>query len=114
MDEKTIRSYVRLVLERAVGGPGMTGKQFLQMIDDGPYHSMPVAELTPEEVEAAEKLVMRNLLRRMPANGRMPERFVLTSSGSHGTDTFAGDTLRDETPGIRSARRAGTLKTKKW
>ena len=84
------------------------------MIDDGPYHSMPVDQLTPEEVKVASVLVTRGLLRRMPADRRMPERFVLTGAGSHGTKTFDHDTLHDEKPEIRSARRDGTLKTKKW
>ncbi len=45
---------------------------------------------------------------------RYPERYVVTSGGSHGTDTFKHDTFHDERNAIRAARRDGTLKTKKW
>lgn len=45
---------------------------------------------------------------------RYPERYVVTSGGSHAAGTFASDTFHDEKPEIRRARRDGTLKTKKW
>lgn len=45
---------------------------------------------------------------------RYPERYVVTSGGSHVAGTFKGDTFHDERPQIRAARRDGTLKTKKW
>ena len=113
MDERALRKLVRLVLED-VTRSSVTTKQFLQMVDNGPFHSMDVSKMTPEEVETAEVLCMRGLLRRMRANGHLPERFVLTSGGSHTTDTFVMDTFHDEEPSIRAARRTGTLKTKMW
>jgi hypothetical protein len=97
MDEQGLREYVRTVLDEELE-PRASAKQILQMIDNGPYHSMPVDELTPDELEAAETLAMRGQLRRMPADRRFPERFVLTAGGSHATDTFASDTLRSELP----------------
>ncbi len=118
MDEQDLRRYVRVVLENF--GEPMTAKKWLmskkllQKIDNGPYHSMPVDELSPDELEAAEVLAMNRMLRRMPADRRFPERFVLTSTGSHKTGTFAVDKLHDEEGDIRRARRAGTLKTTKW
>ena len=97
MDEQVLRKYVRTILEGAMS-ESMTDKQLLQKVDNGPFHSMPIDELSPEEVEAAETLTMRGLLRRMPATNRFPERFVLTAGGSHATGTFASDTLHDEKP----------------
>ena len=129
MNTKELRECVRLILGEAHGG--MTGAQFLQMVDDAPGHAMPVEMLSDAEVAAAEKLVKAGLLRHVPAGhgvstsggtpaGRLgmavtgghqvatpvdprvahryPERYVLTSAGSHGTGTFAHDKLRDELP----------------
>jgi len=107
MDEQKLRGYVRLVLERSMISPS-DEKQLLQAIDDGPYHSMPVDQLGPDELEAAEALATKGLLRRMPADRRMPERFVLTGGGSHKTGTFAMD---EPLPRRRIASRPAT---KKW
>jgi len=146
MNEQALRKFVRLVLERAMSP--VSEKEVLLKINRGPGGSIPVDQLSPEEVEAAETLVMRGMLRRVPAGHgvstqdgqkgfygdhmavtggrnvstpvdpknahRYPERYVVTSGGSHGTDTFKHDTFHDEKPAIRQARRDGTLKTKKW
>ncbi len=116
MNEKELRSYVRSVLTEDMGpGPQADSTvSLLQRVDDGPYHMLPVDELEGDELNAAETLVMRGLLRRLPASARFPERFVVTAGGSHKTGTFAMDTFHDEKPEIRRARRNGTLKGTKW
>jgi hypothetical protein len=93
---------------------GAGAKMVLQKIDAGPYHMLPVDELDPRELDMAEMLAMRGLVKRLPANARFPERFVLSAGGSHATGTFDSDTLRDEEGQIRRARRQGTMKSLKW
>lgn len=56
---------MRLVLERAMSP--VSEKEVLLKINRGPGGSIPVDQLSPEEVEAAETLVMRGMLRRVPA-----------------------------------------------
>ncbi len=143
MNEQTLRKYVRLVLERAMGAT--TEDQVMLKINKGPGGSMPVDQLSPDEVEAAETLVMRGMLRRVPAGHgvstqggtmgrrgdhmavtggrnapspvdppiahRYPERYVVTSGGSHGVNTFI-DTMHADREVTRRARRDGTLKNK--
>lgn len=113
MKEHALREYVRAVLtEKFDLGAG--AKMVLQKIDDGPYHMLPVDELDDRELDMAEMLAMRGLVKRLPANARFPERFVLSAGGSHATGTFDSDTLHDERGKIMRARRAGTLKTTEW
>jgi hypothetical protein len=113
MKEEALRQLVRAIIsERADIGAG--AKMVLQKIDDGPYHMLPVDELDARELDMAEMLAMRGLVKRLPANARFPERFVLSSGGSHATGTFDGDTLHDERGQIYKARRQGTLKSLKF
>lgn len=113
MNEKDLRAFVRAVLtERMDVGPG--AKMVLQKVDDGPYHMLPVDELDARELDMAEMLVMRGLLKRLPANARFPERFVQSSAGSHAAGSFDMDKLHDERGDINRARRRGTLKFMKW
>jgi len=113
MNDKILREAVcAFLIERYGVGPAV--KALLQKVDDGPYHSMPVDELSADELAMLDVAARSGLVRRMPANARFPERFVLTGGGSHETGTFDMDTLHDERGEIRRARRDGTLKSKRW
>lgn len=74
-------------------GPAMT---FLKKVDASDYHMVPMDSLTDNEVLSAERLVSQRLLRPMPADARFPDRYVVTSGGSHALQTFVGDTYHDE------------------
>lgn len=134
------------MLERSMGAT--SEEQLMLKINRGDGGALPVDMLSPDEIEVAETLVMRGLLKHVPAGHgvstqggtmgqrgdhmavtggrnaatpvdpsvahRYPERYVVTAGGSHATDTFKMDTLSDERGEIRRARRAGTLKDKKW
>ncbi len=113
MNEKILREAIRAILAEKTE-LALNTKALLQKIDDGPYHMTPVDELEGDEREAAEVLVMRGLLKHLPANSRFPERYVVSAAGSHATGTFDMDTFHDERPEIRRAQRNGTIKTKKW
>lgn len=97
MDERKLRGLIRVILEHAGASPYFL-KQVLQKVDDGPYHMLPADELEDDELSAAEALVMRGRLKRLPATERFPERFVLSSAGSHETGTFDMDTWSEERP----------------
>ncbi len=120
MDERALRKYVRTVLEHAMGG--VTADQLLLKINKGFGGSVPVDQLSPEELDAADELEGRGLLRHVPAGHgvstqggskgmygdsmavtggrnvatpvdpsvahRYPERYVVTSGGSHAVGTF--------------------------
>lgn len=111
--QDTIREAVRAILAEEIR-LGPTVKALLQRVDDGPYHMLPVDEFSPDEMQMLDVAVRAGLVKRLPANARFPERFVLSGGGSHATGTFDMDTLHDERGEIRAARRAGTLKSKKW
>lgn len=95
MKDNVLREYVRAVLSERQDANSVA-KSVLQKIDDGPYHMLPVDELDDLELDVAETLVMKGLVKRLPANRRFPERFVLTAGGSHATGTFDMDTLSQE------------------
>lgn len=82
--KKLLESFVRETLMTET----MSVKDLLTTVDEGPYHMMPVEDLNDETVEALEKLTLRGLVRRLPANSRLPDRFVVTSAGSHVMGTF--------------------------
>lgn len=113
MKDEALRQLVRsILLERY--DADLSTKRLLQKIDDGPYHMLPVDELESHELEAAEVLAMRGLVKRLPANRRFPERFVVEPTGNHVKGDFDMDTLHDERGRIYKARRQGTLKSQKW
>lgn len=113
MSVKLLREAVRgILIERSEIGPAV--KALLQRIDDGPYHMMPVDEFTVDELRMLAVAQRAGLIKHLPASARFPERFVLSSGGSHATDTFDMNTYHDEKPLIRQARRGGYLKGMKW
>ena len=120
MDERDLRKYVRLVLERVMAP--LSDDEVLLKINRGPGGSIPADQLSPEEKRAADDMVKRGLLRLLPAGHgvstqggrrgmygdqmavtggrnvptpvdpkiahRYPERYVVTSGGSHAVGTF--------------------------
>ena len=120
MDERDLRKYVRLVLERALAP--LSDDDVLLKINRGPGGSIPSDQLSPEEKRVADNMVKRGLLRLVPAGHgvstvggqkgfygdqmavtggrneptpvdpkvahRYPERYVVTSGGSHAAGTF--------------------------
>lgn len=91
-------------------GPAM---DVLRTVEAEPNHSMRLDAMSDEEREAAERLVARGLLRRVPAGHavttdargknaratpvaggsirRYPDRYAVTSAGSYALGTFASD-----------------------
>lgn len=63
-------------------------RRVLARIDRGFGHAMPVSRLTSRQLRVAERLAASGVLARMPARGRWPERYVVTSRGSHAWGTF--------------------------
>lgn len=95
MNENVLREAVRFILCEKED-LSFVQRTVLQKIDNGPYHMMPIDELDDLELNVADELVMRGLVKFLPASARFPERLVLSTNGSHALDTFVGDTLRDE------------------
>ena len=98
--EKLLRDYIvaALIFEGHLGEEDVppVAKELLLKIDNGPYHALPVTELSDEdgELDVADALVGKGWLRRVPASKRFPEHFVLTSLGSHAIGTFKFSRLR--------------------
>lgn len=78
----------------------------LALVEAGPAHSLAVAELVGKRREVAESLALSGLLKRMPARGRWPDRYVVTSQGSHSLGSFrsADPDFRDDA--IEAGRKA--------
>lgn len=65
----------------------------MQRVEAGDYHMLPVDQVTdPKELDVLETLVMKGMLRRLlakPGSEKLfPERWVVTSGGSHSLGTF--------------------------
>lgn len=63
----------------------------LRLVESGRAHSLPIAALSRADLVAAAQLESEGLLRRMPARGQWPPRFVVTAGGSHHLGTFDSD-----------------------
>jgi hypothetical protein len=73
------------------GLPTIERWQVLRDVERGPSHAYATAPATPEFRRTAGVLVERGELRHLPARGRWPDRWVVTSAGSHALGTFASD-----------------------
>lgn len=63
-------------------------KELLQRIDRSDYHHMNADEVEPEDMLLMNGLEGRGMVKRMPANDRFPERYVVTTAGSYALGTF--------------------------
>ena len=86
----------------------------LRKADTSDYHMLPLDSLTDQERDQADRLAARGLLRRLPASSRFPDRYAVTSGGSHALGTFKGTEMwKDfdgnslERPRRRSVARLG-------
>lgn len=62
--------------------------RLLRKVDAGPCHALPAGKLTVLQTEAAWAAGARRLLSRLPARGRWPERWVLTTTGAWALGIF--------------------------
>jgi len=65
----------------------------LHKIEQGDYHMLPSENFSPKERAAVKALQARKFIRFKEADHRMPDRFVLTTTGSHAIDTFKFTTM---------------------
>lgn len=79
----------------------------LLRVNATPGHYIASDEVSPEDEEVASELMKKYLLRLMPARGRWPERYVVTSGGSHAVGTFDG--VKDLTLWKKNVRRRFAL-----
>lgn len=92
----------------------MTAWEFLRKVEAGYCHSLPSRHVRGPSKRAATIMVEAGFLALLPARGRFPRRYVVTSSGSHhALDTFVMDgNLRYEISEMRS--RSFPRKFGKW
>ncbi len=86
--------------------------EVLRSVEAGRAHSLAVADIPSRALPVAARLEAKGLLRRMPARGSWPDRFVVTSGGSHELGTFRSDDpgFREDSRRIGAAARASSAK----
>ncbi len=72
------------------GLPVPDDRAVLRLIDDGYGHALAVDSMDLGTLSVAERLSESGLVRRTPARGSWPDRYVVTEKGSHHMGTFRG------------------------
>lgn len=83
-----IRMAVRQALVEAVKRLDKQEHELVMRIDSMPYHYMPTSMVDPEDEDLLDSLESKGAVRRMPPKGRYPDRYVVTSLGSHASGMF--------------------------
>jgi len=65
-----------------------TEESVMLRIEKSPYHFLPFDDVKVNERPVIKALMAKGLVRLMEPTGRFPERFVVTSKGSHALRTF--------------------------
>lgn len=79
---------VRQAIAEAVKRLSKAELDLVMKVDSTQYHYLPTSMVDPEDEDALDALEAKGMVRRMPPKGRYPDRYVVTSLGSHASGMF--------------------------
>jgi hypothetical protein len=95
INDRAIRRIIVNCLLEALD-PKSQAVAMLMKVDAGDFHMLPIDKMSEAEKADAERLVAHKMLKKLSANAKFPERYVLTANGSHALGTFDSDTYDEE------------------